>query len=189
MTRRRILPPILFLLCITLGWQIGGAVRLDSGSPDAAEATRLRAHFAQVERELLARDVSVLTPKQREARAELILRLREYAAAGNFPRNEFHPRERVPYFRDAHGNLCAMAFLIAVSGRGDIVDHIARTRNYAYVVDLADEPGLAGWLEDNGITLQEAARIQPSYDGYPCCGDFEPKPSSGYMAATFGATA
>jgi hypothetical protein len=58
-----------------------------------------------------------------------------------------------------------MAFLIAASGRGDIVDQIARTRNNAYIPDLLNEPGLAGWLEDNGLTVAEAARIQPAYGG------------------------
>ena len=187
---RRILPPVIMLACIALGWQIGGADRYGAGSLEAAEGARLRAHFAKVEQELLARDVSALSPKQQTARAEQIRRLRAYAASGQFPRNEFHPGVRVPYFRDARGNLCAMAYLIAASGRGDIVDRIARTRNYAYIPDLVDEPGLAGWLADNGLTVAEAARIQPAYDG-PCllC---EPtpvkKPSAAYLGATAVAT-
>jgi len=97
----------------------------------------------------------------------------------------------VAYFRDAAGNLCAMAFLIAASGRGDLVDHIARTRNYAFVPDLVDVPGLAQWLEDHGLTVSEAARIQPSYDDWPCCVLDDPpvrKPSTGYVAASAGAS-
>jgi hypothetical protein len=162
---RRLLPPVVLLACVALGWQIGGAARFGADSKEAREAVRLRAHFAQVERELLARDISSLSPRQRAARAEQIRRLRMYAEAGEFPRNDYHPGVRVPYFRDARGNLCAMAYLIAASGRGDIVDHIARTRNYAYIPDLVNEPGLSGWLEDNGLTVAEAARIQPEYDG------------------------
>jgi hypothetical protein len=58
-----------------------------------------------------------------------------------------------------------MAFLIAATGRGDLVDRVARTRNNAYLPELLDEPGLREWLEEHGITATEAARIQPSYDG------------------------
>jgi hypothetical protein len=106
---------------------------------------------------MLSRDISDLTPAQQVARAEQIVQLRRYASAGAFPSNTYHPGKRTPYFRDARGNLCAMAFLIAASGRGDIVDHIARNRNYAFVPDLIDEPGLAEWLGEHGLTVEEAA--------------------------------
>jgi len=82
-----------------------------------------------------------------------------------------------------------MAFLIAASGRGDIVDHIARHRNYALVPDLIDEPGLGDWLEAHGLTVAEAARIQPSYDDGTCCvvGDpHAPAPSRAYLLASVG---
>jgi len=145
------------------------------------ETVRLRAHFVAVERELMSQDVSSLTAAQRGARAEQIAQLRRYAARGEFPRNEYLPG-RVPFFRDSRGNLCAMAFLIAASGRGDIVDHVARTRNNAYVPALADEPGLAAWLDRHGLALAEAARIQPTYGGGG--GVQDEKPSSGYVVAT-----
>lgn len=130
----------------------------------ASETIRLRQHFAVVQRELLARDASALSPEQRVARAEQIRLLRRYAAEGNFPHNESLPG-KVPFFRDGEGNLCAMAYLLAASGRGDIVDKVARTRNNAYIPDLVDEPGLAAWLDRHGLSLAEAARIQPSYGG------------------------
>ncbi|HEX7023276.1 MAG TPA: hypothetical protein VF187_00540, partial [Gemmatimonadales bacterium] len=147
----------------------------------------LRTHFSMVERELVARDVSRLTASQRSARADLIGLLHRYSAAGTFPRNDFHPGRRVPYFRDAHGNLCAMAFLISATGRGDIVDRIARTRNNAYVAELADEPGLLEWIDQHGITVAEAARIQPTYGGPGFTGE-DPKPSTGYVVASAGTT-
>lgn len=154
-----------------------------SGAP---EADRLRTHFVVVERELLSRNVSALSSEQRAARAELVRQLRRYAAEGSFPRNEFLPGQ-VPFFRDARGNLCAMAFLIAASGRGDIVDHVARTRNNAYVPELADEPGLAAWLDQHGLTLAEAARIQPTYGGV----DHDDDETAGkvYVATSLAVTA
>jgi hypothetical protein len=189
--RRHLVPTLILLACVALGWEIGGADRFATSSFEAREADRLRLHFAEVEREMLSRDISSLTRAQRAARAEQIRQLRRYAAQGAFPRNTWHPGQRVPYFRDARGNLCAMAFLIAASGRGDLVDHIARTRNYAFIPDLVDVAGLAKWLEQHGLSVAEAARIQPSYDDWPCCVIDDPpvrKPSAGYVAASAGAS-
>src|SRR6185503_2916313 len=138
MRHRHAVATLVLLGFVALGWEIGGADRLGHDSFEARETARLRLHFAEVEREMLSRDISDLSPAQRIGRADQIRRLREYAAAGSFPRNSFHPGERVPYFRDADGTLCAMAYLIAASGRGDLVDHISRTRNYAYIPELAD---------------------------------------------------
>ena len=132
----------------------------------AAQVAALRAHFAQVEREMLARDVSALTPAQRAARARNLQVLREYAAAGVFPHNH-HLALRAPYFVDDHGTLCAMAYLIARSGHEDLVRKVAATRNNARVRDLADDPELVAWLEENGITAHEAGRIQPFYGEPP----------------------
>jgi len=192
MTQQRLLACVVLLGCVALGWQVGGADRFGKTSFEAREAARLRLHFAEVEREMLARDISDLSPAQRAARAEQIRLLRRYSEEGSFPRNTYHPGQRTPYFRDASGNLCAMAFLIAASGRGDIVDHIARHRNYALVPDLIDEPGLGDWLEAHGLTVAEAARIQPSYDGNPCCVIDDPpnpaglRPSREYLMASAG---
>jgi len=191
MNRRRVVTISVLVACVALGWEIGGADRFGKRPLEAEETARLRLHFAEVEREMLSRDISDLTPAQHVARAEQIEQLRRYAARGAFPRNTYHPGKRTPYFRDASGNLCAMAFLIAASGRGDIVDHIARNRNYAFVPDLIDEPGLAEWLQDHGLTVAEAARIQPAYDGNPCCVVEDPTvnhPSAGYLAVSAGAS-
>ncbi len=152
---------LVVLLAASLAW------RAERPSTEAefaeAEVARLRKHFAVVKRELLARDVSGLSAEQREARAGMVRRLGEYAAAGRFPKNDHFPGERVPYFRDAHGTLCAMAYLLDATGQGRLVDRVAGTRNNAYLPDLADEPGLSGWLDAQGLTLAEAARIQPTY--------------------------
>jgi hypothetical protein len=147
-----------------------------------SEVARLRAHFAQVEQEMLARDVSVLTPVQRSRRAELVDLLREYREEGRFPKNEHFPGQRIPYFRDAHGTLCAMAYLIASTGSVDLVDNVARTRNNAYLPELVDEPGLTEWLDEHGLTVAEAARIQPTY-GFP---DPDSQVSEGFAMASVG---
>ena len=133
------------------------------------EVRRLRRHFATLERELVARDVSHLTPAQRAARERHVARLRAYARTGVFPKNTDFADRRVPYFIDRAGTRCAMAHLIEQSGGGDHVRRVADKMNNAYIAEIARDPELAAslfaWLDENGLTVEEAARIQPSYCG------------------------
>lgn len=134
----------------------------------AAEVVRLRAHFDSVDQELRHADVSRLSASQKEMRGRLISWLRDYRNAGSFPENDRFADRMVPFFRDSHGTLCAMAYLIDRSGRGDIVDKVASTRNNAYIHELADDPALIAWLDASGLSVEEAGRIQPTYgDPFP----------------------
>ena len=64
-----------------------------------------------------------------------------------------------------------MAFLVAASGRHDIVERIRATRNNARIRELTDDTALVAWLAEAGLTVAEAARIQPAYGGPPLgCG-------------------
>lgn len=136
-----------------------------STSWHAREVARIQEHLAGAERVLLDANTARLTAEQRAARAMNVALLRGYRERGEFPRNIDFPDERQPYFVDDRGVLCAMAYLIACSGGGDIVEKVRSTRNNARVRDLADDPALVAWLDDSGLTLAEAARIQPEY-GY-----------------------
>jgi hypothetical protein len=132
-------------------------------SPEA-EVQRIRAHLAAVEVELLAVDVSHLTPAQRAARAHHIRVLREYRRAGVFPHNHTHAAGRVPVFVDEHGTHCAVGYLLARDGRRDLVERVRTGRNNSTVPELANDPDLVAWLATAGLTLEEAARIQPTYE-------------------------
>lgn len=159
---------------------------------EAREIVRLRAHFDSVLIELRTRDVSALRPEQRAARNVHIARLREYRDAGVFPRN-LVSRDATPVFVDPLGTHCAMGYLIARSGRTDIVNRIASTRNLARIPELADDRALIAWLDSAGLTVAEAARIQPSYGGGGgCCTRADPTrevswttTSEGYEVSTF----
>jgi hypothetical protein len=93
--------------------------------------------------------------------------LREYREAGSFPRNDRFPERAMPFFRDGRGVLCAMAYLIDRSGRRDLVDRVASTRNNAFIPELAGDPELRTWLDSVGLSVAEAARIQPFYGPPP----------------------
>ncbi|HEX7336720.1 MAG TPA: nuclear transport factor 2 family protein, partial [Gemmatimonadales bacterium] len=73
------------------------------------------------------------------------------------------PDRAMPFFRDSDGVPCAMAYLIDRSGRADLVDRVALTRNNAFIAELADDPDLRAWLDSAGLSVAEAARIQPGY--------------------------
>lgn len=135
--------------------------------PAAAEAQRIRARLSGVERELRSKDVSALPAAQRGARARGVDILHAYWTRGVFPKNTGFPGERLPYFVDRYGTRCAMAYLIEQSGRGDLVARVAAANNNARIRELQADPELAAWLQENGLTAAEAARIQPAYDGPP----------------------
>src|SRR5215212_8443833 len=66
------------------------------------EIDRIQVHLAGAERVLEGRDLALLTPTQKQARAVHVARLREYRARGVFPHNHDF-RERRPFFVDEHG--------------------------------------------------------------------------------------
>lgn len=131
-----------------------------------SEVVRLRAHFDAVDGELRSRDITGLTAAQQSRRTLLTRWLRDYRNAGSFPVND-RVTAPTPFFRDSNGTLCAMAYLIQRSGRSDIVDKVEATRNNAYIAELADDPALIAWLDSSGLSVPEAARIQPAYRGDP----------------------
>jgi len=131
------------------------------------EVARLRAHFDSVDSELRHAEALHLTPDQRTARVTLVGWLRDYREAGTFPRNDRFPDRPMPFFRDRDGVLCAMAYLIERSGRGDLVDRVASTRNNGFIPELVDDPDLRAWLDSVGLSVAEAARIQPQYEPPP----------------------
>jgi hypothetical protein len=130
----------------------------------AGEVARIRSHFDSVLVELSDRDLAALAPEQRARRRAALATLRAYRDRGVFPHNYDFPGQAVPYFVDRKtGTRCAVAHLLEASGRRDIVERVARTDNNVWVASLAGDTAFTGWLDANGITLVEAARIQVPY--------------------------
>ena len=151
----------LLLLLAPLG--IATSVRRPNAA-ERGEVTRIRAHFDSVLTELRARDVSALSAAQRANRQTLMATLAAYRDRGVFPHNYDFPDEAMPYFVDRKtGTLCAVAHLLETTGRRDIVDRVAKMNNNVWVAELAGDTALATWLDRNGLTLSEAARIQVPY--------------------------
>lgn len=135
--------------------------RIDS-SPAARERQRIRRHLSGAER-LLAAGKPRLSVLQVLNRRLLLEELRRYRRSGRFPVNLDCPERSVPHFIDAKGTPCAVAHLLNISGQGELVRHIARTDNTARVQRLARLSELRAWLAAAGLSLDEAARIQPTY--------------------------
>jgi MYXO-CTERM domain-containing protein len=125
------------------------------------ERTRVAQHIFRAETQARRRKVR-LRPLQRLARALLLRELAHYRARGRFPKNRDFSA-LTPYFIDAEGTRCAVAHLLDASGEPSLVERIARQRNHARVAELANEPRLVAWLDAAGLSLEEAAQIQPSY--------------------------
>jgi hypothetical protein len=119
------------------------------------EIARVRTHLERVERDLQASPAS-------PARARTLADLRAYIEAEQYPTNRVSD-EMTPIFIDDDGARCAMAALIEATGDTDLVERVARDHDYAYIEALAGDPALAHWLDTHGLTLAEAARIQPAY--------------------------
>ncbi len=128
----------------------------------AAERNRVADHLQRAEAFAASRDLSSLSPVQRLVRELLLQELSAYRADGRFPKNPGFA-ELTPTFVDAEGTRCAMAQLLELGGEHAMVKKISTERNHARVKDLADEPGLLAWLEAAGLTVEEAAVIQPGY--------------------------
>lgn len=128
-----------------------------------SEKELIQSHLQLVEEGLRSTDVSHLSPSQRNARKQNLDNLRKYWQAGIFPKNTKHPNQRMPYFIDDGGRACAMAHLLIESGHKEAALQIQLRENNAYVHDIKS-PELATWLKTSGLTLDEAAWIQPTYE-------------------------
>jgi len=130
------------------------------------ERPRIQRHLADVEAILRARPVAGLTETQRRNRLARLDDLHAYWTRGEFPRNRDFPDRLVPYFIDARGVPCAMGYLVIRSGGKDYAEEIRDTRNNAYIGEIAAvDSRLAAWTKAQGMTLEEAAMVQPTYGG------------------------
>jgi hypothetical protein len=91
-----------------------------------------------------------------------IRRLADYRDRGRFPLNEGQSPRSIPIFVDNHDTACAVGHLMHLSGSASDVASIQNSSNNVYIWDISDGP-LARWVLTSGLTMEEAALIQPEY--------------------------
>jgi HEAT repeat protein len=152
---------------------LAAAALAQSPPPACVTDDDLRVHYANVEREL--RDVAPpLDTRRAAARAHAIDLLHQYRTRGVFGIGPIDDDRRGVSFVDGSGRRCAVAFLLDHTGHGDLTERIAGGSNHAWVADLAANAALQTWLDVNGLSLVEAARIQGPHNG--ARGPGEPAP-------------
>lgn len=126
------------------------------------ERRRLQRRFARIEKVLRARDCSHLRPALQQKRSQTLDNLNRYARRGIFPRNFEYPNQPRPVFIDPGGRTCAVAQLMVDSGAQQHAVLISNQANFAYIREM-NFPELDSWVKDSGLTVDEAAWIQPTY--------------------------
>src|SRR5262245_28546217 len=170
--RTRLLVPFFVLAPLAAG----------GGNESAAEVARLRRHYAAVDAYLAQHAPAGLTAEQARKRAEAMEALRAYAARGEFPDGaDAIPGRLVPIFVDERGTHCAVAHLMQRTGEEPLVREVSAARNTAWVAELADDARILAWLEENGLTPEDAARIQGPHATFAPLGpvgEFDPTPDA-----------
>lgn len=159
-------------------------VRAPANPP--SEIARVQQHLLRAEQRARAERTLQLSQQQRLVRALLLDELAHYRQRGQFPHNR-DSADSAPHFVDHAGTRCALAHLLDVAGERTLVQRIAAERNHARVRELADEPRLRAWLCAAGLTLAEAAAIQPEYcrsSAAAVCTDHRGDPWSGSTRPT-----
>jgi len=140
-----------------------GDVSLGGMKDGCTENDKIASHLRYVE-QLLRSAPNSFGSGERE---RTIDNLSEYCDEGIFPRGE-HSTEaisRKPNFRDSSGTLCAVGYLIQQSEHGseELINLITRQYQFSYLLDM-HLPELVSWQGKSGLSLNELAMIQPTYE-------------------------
>lgn len=131
-------------------------------NPSDPEALRIATHLAYVEHLLRSRDVSTMPADLRAERQRNLDRLHAYRLSGRFPHNAAYPGARRPCFIDGNGTICAVGYLVEASKGRAVAESINRRFQYATIHRMRS-PELDQWVAGSGLTLDEAAMVQPAY--------------------------
>jgi hypothetical protein len=135
-------------------------------NPSTNEMLRIQTHLMFVEQALRNKNVTNLTKKQKRNREKVLTLLHEYWLNGLFPSNYDYPEVRKPCFIDRDGKICAVGYLIEKTAGVDVAKEVNALHQYDYIKDMKEEI-VVSWAEENGLSLEECALIQPTYSGIP----------------------
>jgi len=145
------------LACLSLTSLIA-AQRTDANEPaEAARSSSAREHYERVLRELVSDQEA---PGENAQRARALGWLREYVQRGEFGLAPAGEWVRRPVFVDELGRRCAVAWLLHKAGEDELVAEIASRDNGVWVAELKEDARLTSFLDEHGLSLAEAVRIQ-----------------------------
>jgi|GEM_PF-6181508 len=126
------------------------------------EQVRIRTHLAYAEFLLGKRNVSHLSVEMQAKRSHALDLLHEYWTRGQFPLNNDYKNERRPCFIDDNGTICAVGYLVEKTAGREAAEYINDKHMYQEIMEMKD-PMIFEWMQQNGLTEEECAIIQPSY--------------------------
>lgn len=126
------------------------------------ENLRIQTHLNYVEKLLKSRTPDSIPQQLYPRRQHMLSLLSQYIQQGIFPHQQAY-RGRRPHFIDEQGNLCAVGYLVAKTAGLPLAQKINQRYAYSYLPDM-QMPELNSWVKGSGLTVQELAMIQPTYD-------------------------
>lgn len=172
-----------------VGWPLAALLGPLRRHRRCVERFRIRQHLLRAESAL--RTVDPDRPSESRRRERQLDRLAAYRRHGEFPTNRTEA-DRSPLFVGADGTPCAMAHLLIEDGREDLVQAVMAEDSTARIEALPDDHPVIEWVDANGLTRREAARVQPTYpSGVQFATTCGPVPCwlAGAFAALVGAAA
>lgn len=127
------------------------------------ENLRVKCHLFYVEYVLRQKKCEYLSKDKRDKRMNALNLLHRYALAGKYPKNEYHEPIRKPCFIDDEGTICAVGYLLESTEGREVAQQVNEQYQYAEIYEM-DLAFIESWAIKNGLTLEECAMIQPSYD-------------------------
>lgn len=127
---------------------------------------RIKTHLEYAENLLRQKEVSYLSPELQNKRKRLLDLLHAYWNKGIFPKNYDYADQRKPCFIDKDGNICAVGYLVEQTTNRQVASYINSKHQYEELLAMNDQI-LDNWVLTSGLTKEECAMIQPTYEPEP----------------------
>eukprot|EP01006_Ploeotia_vitrea_P054753 TRINITY_DN67921_c6_g5_i2.p1 TRINITY_DN67921_c6_g5~~TRINITY_DN67921_c6_g5_i2.p1 ORF type:complete len:244 (+),score=29.69 TRINITY_DN67921_c6_g5_i2:78-809(+) len=151
-----------------IGWT--GVLSRYGSTSCGSEPDKIQAHLEYAVQNLEARNdaISATTTEAQQKNRKVMLDLvSNYAKARQFPQHcdPSASEERRPCFIDAANRPCAVAHLMQMTGHSALATSINERFQHSYLSDIvaANPPKLSEWQHESGLSAEELAMIQPTY--------------------------
>ena len=139
-------------------------------APGTDENLRIRTHLAYAEMILRSNETTHLDKPILQKRNILLDHLHKYWTKGIFPKNYDGENDKSPCFIDKEGNICAVGYLVEKTESREMAEFINADFKSSGNAEMKSS-ALHDWLKRNGLTKEDAAIIQPSYNWHPVQSD------------------